>query len=63
VNQYDDDEFERTSIGLLARWAGYEIDRRTTREDLRQQRRRLELTLAGTNTGLAEWNLETDAVE
>jgi PAS domain S-box-containing protein len=56
------DEFERSFIRLVARWAGYEIDRRNTREELREQRDRLELTLSGTNTGLAEWDLETDTV-
>ncbi|MFB6168166.1 MAG: PAS domain S-box protein [Haloferacaceae archaeon] len=56
------DEFERTFVNLLGRWAGYEIDRRTAREELRQQQERLELTLSGTDTGIAEWDLETDAV-
>ncbi len=56
------DEFERSFISLAGQWAGYEIDRRNSREELRQQRERLELTLSGTNTGLAEWDLETDAV-
>lgn len=56
------DEFERSFIRLAGRWAGYEIDRRNTREELKEQRERLELTLSGTNTGLAEWDLETDAV-
>jgi PAS domain S-box-containing protein len=56
------DEFERSFIRLVGQWAGYEIDRRNSREELRQQRERLELTLSGTNTGLAEWDLETDAV-
>ena len=56
------DEFDRSFIRLIGRWTGYEIDRRNTREELREQRERLELTLSGTNTGLAEWNLETEAV-
>ena len=56
------DEFERTFVGLLGRWAGYEIDRRSARENLREQQQRLELALAGTNTGLAEWTPETGAV-
>jgi PAS domain S-box-containing protein len=56
------DEFERSFIRLAARWAGYEIDRRNTREELREQRERLELALSGTNTGLVEWDLETGAV-
>ena len=56
------DEFERTFVSLLARWAGYEIDRRAAREELREEQQRLELALAGTNTGLAEWDLETDTV-
>jgi PAS domain S-box-containing protein len=55
-------EFERTFIRLLAGWAGYEIDRRSAQEDLREEQQRLELALTGTNTGLAEWNIETDAV-
>ncbi|WP_170938273.1 PAS domain S-box protein [Halorubrum sp. Hd13] len=56
------DEFELSFIRLIGRWVGYEIDRRNAREELRQQRERLELTLSGTNTGIAEWDLETDAV-
>jgi PAS domain S-box-containing protein len=56
------DKFELSFIRLIGRWVGYEIDRRNAREELRQQRERLELTLSGTNTGIAEWNLETDAV-
>jgi PAS domain S-box-containing protein len=56
------DEFERSFVSLVGRWAGYEIDRRDAREQLEQQRERLDLTLSGTNTGLAEWDLETDAV-
>uniref|UniRef100_UPI002612E6A2 PAS domain S-box protein n=1 Tax=Halorientalis sp. TaxID=1931229 RepID=UPI002612E6A2 len=56
------DEFELSFIRLIGRWVGYEIDRRNAREELRQQRERLELTLSGTNTGIADWDLETDAV-
>jgi PAS domain S-box-containing protein len=56
------DEFELSFIRLIGRWVGYEIDRRNAREELRQQRERLELTLSGTNTGIAEWDLETDTV-
>ena len=56
------DEFERSFIRLVGRWVGYEIDRRETQAELREQRERLELALSGTNTGLAEWDLETDAV-
>ena len=55
-------EFERSFIRLVGRWVGYEIDRQDTREELREQRERLELALSGTNTGLAEWDLKTDAV-
>jgi PAS domain S-box-containing protein len=56
------DEFEQSFIQLVGRWAGYEINRRNTRKELREQRERLDLTLSGTNTGLAEWNVETGAV-
>ena len=56
-------ETERSFVNLLRRWVGYELDRRTTREELRQERERLELTLSGTDTGLAEWDIRTDAVE
>ena len=56
------DEFERTFVSLLGRWAGYEIDRRNTHEELRQQQEKLGLTLSGTNTGIAEWNLRTDTM-
>ena len=56
------DEFERSYIRLAARWIGYEIDRQNTREELQEERERLALTLSGTNTGLAECNLETGAV-
>ncbi|MBB6646242.1 PAS domain S-box protein [Halobellus ruber] len=56
------DEFERSFIRLVGRWVGYEIDRRETQAELREQRERLELALSGTNTGLAEWDLKTDAV-
>ncbi len=55
-------ETEQSFVNLLRRWVGYELARRRTREELRQQRERLELTLSGTNTGIAEWDLETDAV-
>lgn len=54
------DEFERSFVSLLGQWAGYEIERREAREQLRQKQERLELTLSGTNTGITEWNLETD---
>ena len=54
------DEFERSLISLLGQWAGYEIERRDSREELRQQQERLELALSGTNTGLIEWDRETD---
>jgi PAS domain S-box-containing protein len=53
---------EQSFVNLLRRWVGYELDRRNSREELRQQRERLELTLSGTDTGIAEWDLETDAV-
>lgn len=56
------DEFERSVIQLAGRWAGYEIDRQNTREALQEERERLGLTLSGTNTGLAEWDVETDEV-
>ncbi|WP_247010203.1 PAS domain S-box protein [Halorientalis litorea] len=56
------DEFERSFISLVGQWIGYEMDRRETHDDLREQRQRLELTLSGTNTGLAEWDVETDTV-
>ena len=56
------DEFERTLVSLLGQWAGYEIERRNAREELRQQQERLELALSGTNTGIAEWDLQTDTV-
>ena len=56
------DEFERSFVSLLGRWAGYEIDRRAAHQEVQQQRRQLELTLAGTDTGLVEWNQETDEV-
>ena len=35
-------------------------ERRAARGRLRRQRERLELTLAGTNTGITDWDLETD---
>ena len=53
---------EQSFVNLLRRWVGYELDRRNSREELRRQRERLELTLSGTDTGIAEWDLETDAV-
>ncbi|RLM53412.1 PAS domain S-box protein [Halobellus sp. Atlit-31R] len=37
-------------------------DRRQRTERLREQRERLELVLSGTKTGIAEWDLGTDAV-
>ncbi|AAV48366.1 putative 22-domain light- and oxygen-sensing histidine kinase [Haloarcula marismortui ATCC 43049] len=55
-------QFERSLVSLLGRWVGYEIEQRDAREKLRQQQERLELTLSGTNTGITEWNLETDAL-
>ena len=56
-------ETERSFVDLLRRWVSYELDQKTTREALRQERERLELVLSGTETGLADWDLETDAVE
>ena len=56
-------ETEQSFVNLLRRWVGYELDRRTTREELRAERERLELTLSGTDTGLAEWDIRTGAVE
>ena len=53
-------ETERSVLNLFRRWVGYEIDRRQVRADRRDQRERLELVLSGTNTGLAEWDLQTD---
>ncbi len=55
-------ETERSFVSLLRRWAGYEIDRKRAREELRDQRQRLDLTLSGTGTGIAEWDLRTDEV-
>ncbi|ESS05707.1 MAG: PAS sensor histidine kinase [uncultured archaeon A07HB70] len=55
-------ETERSFVDLLRGWVGYEIERRRAREELRQQRERLELTLSGTSTGITEWDLETDAL-
>ncbi len=55
-------ETERSFVRLLRRWVSYEIDRRNDREELRQQRARLDLTLSETNTGIAEWDLETGDV-
>ncbi|WP_299332678.1 PAS domain S-box protein [Haloplanus sp.] len=57
------DGFERSFIRLVGRWVGYEIDRRNTQAELRDQRERLELTLSGTNTGIVEWDPEMDTVE
>ena len=56
------DETERSFLNLLRRWVGYEVGRRKARDDMREQRERLELALSGTNTGIAEWNLRTDEV-
>ena len=56
------DEFEQSFVSLVARWAGYEIDRQNANEELREQGERLELTLSGTDTGMAEWDLRTDAM-
>ncbi len=53
---------ERSFIGMLRRWVGYEIARENARTELEQQRERLEITLSGTNTGIAEWDLKTDAM-
>jgi PAS domain S-box-containing protein len=53
-------EFERSFVSLLGQWAGYEIERKKSREELRKKQERLELTLSGTNTGITEWDLETD---
>ena len=47
------EEFERSFISLLGRWIGYEIERRDAHE-------RLELTLSATNTGIIDWDVETD---
>ena len=55
-------EFERSFVRLLGRWAGYEIERRDAREELRQQRERLELTLSETQTGIADWDLTNGTV-
>ncbi len=55
-------ETERSFVDLLRGWVGYEIERRRAREELREQRERLELTLSGTSTGIAKWDLETDAM-
>ncbi|MFC7187474.1 PAS domain S-box protein [Halorubrum yunnanense] len=55
-------ETEKTFVSLLRRWVGYEIDRRDAQDELRRQRERLEMTLSGTNTGIAEWDLKTDEV-
>jgi PAS domain S-box-containing protein len=55
-------ETEESFVRLLRRWASYEIERKRARAELTQQRDRLELVLAGTGTGIAEWDLETDAV-
>lgn len=54
------DEFEQSFVSLLGQWAGYEIERREARDELRQKQERLELTLSGTNTAITEWDLETD---
>ena len=54
------DEFERSFVDLLGQWVGSEIERRDAREELRQQQERLELTLSATNTGIIDWNVETD---
>ena len=54
------DEFERSFVDLLGQWVGYEIGQREAREELRQQQERLELTLSATNTGIIDWNVETD---
>ncbi|MDF9747259.1 PAS domain S-box protein [Natrinema salsiterrestre] len=37
-------------------------ERKTRERDLRETKRRLELALEGTNTGVWEWDLDTDAV-
>ncbi|MFB6252358.1 MAG: PAS domain S-box protein [Halobellus sp.] len=55
-------EFEMSLVNLISRWVSYEIERRSTHEELREQRERLELTLEGTRTGIAEWEVETGAV-
>ena len=55
-------ETEQSFVSLLRSWVGYELDRRDARDRLREQREKLELTLSGTDTGLAEWDLKTDAV-
>jgi PAS domain S-box-containing protein len=57
------DGFERSFIRLVGRWIGYEIDRRDAQAKLQDQRERLELTLSGTDTGIVEWDPETDTVE
>ncbi|GAA0545128.1 PAS domain S-box protein [Halorubrum ejinorense] len=57
------DEFERSLVSLLGQWAGYEIERRDAREELRQQQERLELTLSGTQTGIADWDLTDGTVQ
>jgi len=54
------EEFERSFISLLGRWIGYEIERRDAHEELRRQQERLELTLSATNTGIIDWDVETD---
>lgn len=56
------DETERSFLNLFRQWIGYEIERETARNDLREQRERLELVLSGTDTGIAEWDLQTDEV-
>ncbi|SEQ72687.1 PAS domain S-box protein [Natrinema salaciae] len=38
-------------------------ERKERERDLRETKRRLELALEGTNTGVWEWNLETDTVD
>ena len=57
------DEFERSLVSLLGQWAGYEIERRDAREELRQQQERLELTLSETQTGIADWDLTDGTVQ
>ena len=56
------DETERSFLNLLRRWVGYEAARRKARDEVHEQRERLELVLSGTNTGIADWNLRTDDV-
>ncbi|RKD93875.1 PAS domain S-box protein [Halopiger aswanensis] len=38
-------------------------ERKRREQDLRETKRRLELALEGTNTGLWEWNVDTDEIE